>query len=160
MECFLCRKVESKRRLVHSATNAPTTRVLVGLLNDIFNTSVDSEVIPKGTCLCYACFRSIEKTKKMRDDLHKHTEQLRPNLETAGEACGLRSFQQPVSATAHTVSTPSTPRTRKRSAPDSQDLDSPATKRRATAFGKSTPVRQTLSRMVPTQGSPAVAVSC
>ncbi len=109
-----------------------------------------------------------------REELNQHNEQLRQQLKRAGEACGFQCERQGViprcassgtgvagtSTARETTESPggSTTPSRKRPA-STATQDSPARKRRAVAFGSSTPVRRALATMVPSEGSPAVAVS-
>ena len=131
------------------------------LLNDVFKTNADGAVLPTGAWLCYSCFRSIEKAKKLKDDHHQHIERLHPYLKQAGEACGLHSFELSSHSLQTDLSrgTPTTPRLGKRRARDSDDHPSPLVKRQVVRFESSTPVRRSLASMYCTGDSPSVAVS-
>ena len=120
------------------------------LLNDVFKTNADSKVLPPGAWLCYPCFRSIEKVKKLKDGHRQLIERIHPYLKQAGETCGLNVQDLP--------HTPSTPRVRKWHT-TAVDHQSPAAKRRAITFESSTPVRRSLASMHCTGNSPSVAVS-
>ena len=95
----------------------------------------------------------------LKKELHEKEEELQQQIRRLGEASGV-CITEPSSSVATGELTP-----QKRPSPTVEAENSPATKRRHVSFQRSTPVRSTLQRMLPTASvdsshtSPAVAVS-
>ena len=154
--CLLCSKSPVKRRPLHSVSNHHLIPILVELLKEIFNSSVDKTILPPDSWVCPACIRAVERVRKLREDLRKVEGQLRAQLKQAGESCRLQVSQSALLQDTTLSSTPTS--SRKRSAPPTP-TGSLSEKRRALAFGTSTPVRTTMDCMMASADSPAVAVS-
>ncbi len=81
--CLLCKKsVAKKSRPLHSVNNLHLISTLVGLLEDIVDSSVDKTVLPKNSRVCPSCFRSLEKANKLRQDLYDLENQLKQAIES------------------------------------------------------------------------------
>ncbi len=77
--CLLCKKSVAKKSPLHSVNNLHLITILVGLLDDIVDNSVDKTVLPKNSRVCPSCFRSLEK---LRQDLYDLK-----NIKRTGKGC-------------------------------------------------------------------------
>ena len=152
--CSLCNvslKSTAERRKVYSSASEPVLPLLRQAVSEMYGRDALREVFLPDSKLCRPCHRRLERTTKSKKEIQEHLEELTQQVRRLGEANGVQR---------ETEALPTPP---KRQASSSETEDSPASKRRAIAFQKSTPVRRTMQRMQPRQirskkPSPAVAV--
>ena len=160
--CRLARS-DQRRRLFSASSEhfLPLIRALVAKLYG--SDAAVTSLLPDTSYLCRSCVRALEKLVKAKQDVRQMEAKLRQQLQQAADTRGLQQQQGSVD---HEETTCTPRRQRKRPAMRTEGQtaeDSPASKRRAINFSKSTPVRGAIRRMVSdptsTVSSPAVAVS-
>ena len=136
--CSLCNvslKTTAERRKVYSAASKPVVPLLRETVSEVYGRDALREVFLPDSKLCRPFHRHLERTMKSKKEIQEHMVELIQQVRRLGEAHGV---QREIDV----LRTPP-----KRQASSSEAEDSPASKRRAVAFQKSTPVRRTLQRM-------------
>ena len=143
--CSLCQcslKSASQRRKLHGGSLKHVVSILQELVGELWIPATETLFHPEAF-LCRPCVRNLQKLCKLKEDLRDKEGEIRQLIDRAMDAHGLvqESFSTPV---------------RKRSAA-AADRDSPTSKEKRKRYD--TPTRDSLDRMIPTEESPAVAVS-
>ena len=161
VSCSLCAASLGKtdeRRRVFSDSSRPVLPLLTDIVTKIYGRDVLRDVCTADGKLCRPCYRRLERIMKLKKELQEKEEELAQQVIRLGEVNSVR-VTEPGESVATAELTP-----QKRPASTVEAEDSPATKRRAMSFQKSTPVRSTLRLMQPgasvdsSHRSPAVAV--
>ena len=147
--CSLCNvslKSAMVCRKVYSSASEPVPPLLRQAVSEMYGRDALHEVFLPDSNLCRPCHRRLERVTKSKKEIQEHLKKLTQQVRRLG---GMQR---------ETEALPTPP---KRQASCSEN--SPASKQRAIAFQKSTPVRRTMQRMQPRQirskkHSPAVAV--
>ncbi len=147
-ECLVCRTAVNPkdRRKIRS----PSTEHVIPILSEFIgelNPPSTNTILHDGAFLCRPCLRSLEKLRKLRQEVKFKETELRQQMDKVGHVYGLRRE----SPTEPQHRTPE----KRRAVEAGLDSSIPSPKRRR----YDTPVRRALHQMVPTGSSPAVAVS-
>ena len=174
LACSLCTNALGKneeRRKLFSESSRSVLPSLADNTAKIYGRDVLRDVFAADSKLCRPCLRRHERIMKLKTELQEKEKELMLQVRCLGEVncvsmtngasettLELTPRKLPPSPVEAEQSTPL-----KRPAQTREAEDLPASKRRAVAFKKSTPVRSTLQRMHPRKGSkkpsPAVPVS-
>ena len=135
-----------ERRRVFSESTRSVLPLLMHVVTEIYGRDVLRQVFTPGAKLCRPCqcLRRLERTTKFRKELRDKEEELSQQVRCLGEANGVH-----VSESGGSSAVKLTPQKR-----PAEAEDSPAAKRRAVTFQKSTPVRSNRINYSRRTGSP------
>ena len=153
--CSLCRctlKSTGQRRKLHGTSLTHVVAILQEFVGELWTAASETLFHPEAF-LCRPCMRNLEKLRKLGSLLRDKEDEIRQLVNRAMDAHGLvlgSAFSSPTGSVGRPAfSTP----VRKRSGV-AADTESPTSTVKRPRYD--TPTRDSLSRMVPTEESPAI----